>query len=186
MVAMALTIHTSRVCGTDDPVLSLVLTGRGTDLARTTPCRLSNVLPLRVNLTPELTWRRLASQITEDIDMLRSYQRCRGEELRGKVLATDSGNFFGPTLNYVPWSPLRNGDLTATVTPIATITPTEDFALYLQDRRRRAEDRAGRASGADDGRRAHAAPQQDRRVAGVSLRRHARCADPRLGPSRPG
>lgn len=130
VVAMALTIHTSRMCGTDDPVLSLVLTGRGTDLARRTPCRMSNVLPLRVKLALELTWKQLARQVTAGVDELRSHQRYRGEELRGKVLATDSGNFFGPTLNYVPWSPLHSGDLSATVTPIATITPTEDFALY--------------------------------------------------------
>jgi amino acid adenylation domain-containing protein len=131
LVAMALATHTARTCGVDSPVLSLVLTGRGTERARATPSRMSNVLPIRVDLTPELTWEQLASQVTASVDELRSHQRYRGEDLRGRVLAADSGNFFGPTLNYVPWNPrLRGGDLIATVTPIATITPTEDFAVY--------------------------------------------------------
>src|SRR5206468_9322010 len=59
LVAMAFAVHVAGTCGTDEAILSVAVSGRATPAARTTPTRAANVLPLRLSVAPDLTWRQL-------------------------------------------------------------------------------------------------------------------------------
>lgn len=128
LVAAATGVYVARMRGTDDVLLSLVLHGRATPMARAVPTRISNVLPLRLAVRPETTWSELGERISTEIGQVRDHQRYRGEDVRRESVAAD-GMFFGPVINYVPPGAAWEFEGRAANLHHLETTPTEDLSV---------------------------------------------------------
>src|SRR5207244_4092481 len=72
LVIAATAAYVARMTGADDVVLGLAVTGRTTPLARETPTMMSNIVPLRVTVRPDMTIG----------DLVRSTSRATARALR--------------------------------------------------------------------------------------------------------
>ncbi|MFF5211563.1 amino acid adenylation domain-containing protein, partial [Streptosporangium sp. NPDC000396] len=118
-----------RLAGAREVVLGLAVTARTTPTARCTPGMLSNVLPLRLAVRPEMTLAELVGQVTREVGRLLVHQRYRYEDLRREV----RGRLFGPVVNIMRFDyDLKFAGHAATAHALAT-GPVEDLSINLYD-----------------------------------------------------
>ncbi|MDN0198677.1 condensation domain-containing protein, partial [Streptomyces sp. S.PNR 29] len=82
--------------GNDEVLLDLPVTGRTTELARSVPGVMVNVLPLRVPILGNLRVSELIGQVSAGVKDVLRHQRHRGEALRNRLGGLKS---FGPQIN---------------------------------------------------------------------------------------
>ncbi|GAA2657407.1 non-ribosomal peptide synthetase [Paractinoplanes durhamensis] len=100
LVIAATAIYAYRTSGVPDVLLGLPVSARVTEIARTTPGMVTNVLPLRLTVTPDLRLAALVAEVGAKTRDLVRHQRYRGEWLRRDLrLPDDVPLFTGPMIN---------------------------------------------------------------------------------------
>ncbi|MFE4451653.1 amino acid adenylation domain-containing protein [Streptomyces sp. NPDC056796] len=130
MAALAVCLHRSR--GLGEVVLGLPVTGRRTPAARSTPGMLSNVLPLRLAISPADRVADLAKRASAGARAVLRHQRHPSESLRHRLGTAGSRTpLTGPSVNILAFDEaLRFGPHTATLHNLS-IGPVEDMAVAV-------------------------------------------------------
>ncbi|MEV4749528.1 amino acid adenylation domain-containing protein, partial [Streptosporangium sp. NPDC049248] len=129
----AIAAFVGRLTGAREVVLGLAVTARTTPAARRTPGMLSNVLPLRLTVSPQTTFGELSAQVTREVGRLLVHQRYRYEDLRRELRGTVGDRLFGPVVNIMRFDyDLKFAGHTAVAHPLCT-GPVEDLSINLYD-----------------------------------------------------
>ncbi|AXG79216.1 non-ribosomal peptide synthetase [Streptomyces paludis] len=142
MAAMGVYLHRSR--GLGDVILGLPVTGRRTAVARTTPTMLSNVLPLRLEISSSDTVADIAKRASAEARRVLKHQRYPSEGLlrdrrQDGSTATGSGGapigarepLTGPSVNVLAFDDrLRFGPHTATLHNLS-VGPVDDLVIAV-------------------------------------------------------
>ncbi|MCZ2526308.1 amino acid adenylation domain-containing protein [Streptomyces sp. HB2AG] len=128
-------LYLSRVTGSSDVVLGVPLMGRTGSVALRVPGMVMNVLPLRLTVRPEDTFRQLVRQAVLGLRAARRHQRHRYEDIRRDLGLLGEGRALtGPLVNPMPFDyDLAFGDATATAHFLCA-GPVEDLTVNLRDR----------------------------------------------------
>ncbi|MGW0855498.1 amino acid adenylation domain-containing protein [Streptomyces sp. NPDC002690] len=128
-------LHASRATGRPDVVLGLPMMGRMGSVALRVPGMVMNVLPLRLEVTPEADFAHLVRQVVLGIRTVRRHQRYRYEDIRRDLgLLGESRALVGPLVNVMPFdydvrfagAPVRARNLSA--------GQVEDLTVNIYDR----------------------------------------------------
>ncbi|MET4921372.1 amino acid adenylation domain-containing protein [Streptomyces sp. PSRA5] len=142
MAAMGVYLHRSR--GLGEVVIGLPVTGRRTAVARTTPTMLSNILPMRLEISPSDRVADVAKRASAEARSVLKHQRYPSESLRRDRRQDDgaAGGFdgglgtsrrplTGPSVNVLAFDDrLLFGPHTATLHNLS-IGPVEDLAVAV-------------------------------------------------------
>ncbi|NJQ04799.1 amino acid adenylation domain-containing protein [Streptomyces lonarensis] len=128
IAATAAYLHRAR--GQSEVVLGLPVTTRRTDTARLTPAMVSNVLPLRLEVSPADTVQDLLRRTSRTVRTVLRHQRFPSEELRReRGLLGRRDRLTGPVVNVMAFDDsLAFGPGRATLHNLS-IGPVEDMAL---------------------------------------------------------
>lgn len=128
-------LYTSRATGHREVVLGLPMMGRMGSVSLRVPGMVMNVLPLRLEVSPEATFAELVRQVVLGIRKVRRHQRFRYEDIRRDLrLLGENRGLVGPLVNVMPFdydvdfagSPARARNLSA--------GPVDDLTLNIYDR----------------------------------------------------
>jgi nonribosomal peptide synthetase DhbF len=98
MAAMAVYMH--RMTGVSEVILGLPVLGRLGSAARRIPSMMSNIVPLRLALQPDMRASDLVRQVSREVRQVLRHQRYRGEDLRRDLQRSGTGQrLFGPAVN---------------------------------------------------------------------------------------
>ncbi|MBB5857894.1 non-ribosomal peptide synthase/polyketide synthase [Amycolatopsis umgeniensis] len=130
----AVAAYAHRVTGAEDLVLGLPVTARTTRALRERPGMVSNVLPLRLDVRPEMTAEQLVAQVAGKVSALLDHSRYRGEDL-ARELGASGGihELVGLSVNFMAVDgELAFGDASATVHNLE-LGPISDIAIAVYD-----------------------------------------------------
>ncbi|UQI45330.1 amino acid adenylation domain-containing protein [Streptomyces sp. HU2014] len=103
LLVAAVAAYLHRATGERDLVLGLPVTARADDGTRDLPGMVSNVLPLRVTVRPDMTTAALVDAVRHEIAETLAHGRYRAEELSRDLGLTDGvAELVGPTVNILP------------------------------------------------------------------------------------
>ncbi|MFE7952762.1 amino acid adenylation domain-containing protein, partial [Streptomyces sp. NPDC057426] len=113
VITAAAAAYFHRMTGARDIVLGFPVSARLSGPSQNVPGMVSNVLPLRLSVTPDMSVLDLTRQAATEIKNVLKHQRYRHEELRHDLGITGSGRrLYGPTVNIMPFDyDLRFGDV---------------------------------------------------------------------------
>ncbi|WP_405677192.1 condensation domain-containing protein [Streptomyces sp. NBC_00868] len=133
MAAVAVWLH--RATGVRDLVVGLPVTARTEPLLRRVPAMLTNVVPLRFELSPELDFASVAAQASDRLREAMAHQRYPQERLVRELPALPSGRRqFGPDINIMSFNyGLGYGGHPATVHNLRP-GPVDDLTVNVYDR----------------------------------------------------
>ncbi|PWW67009.1 non-ribosomal peptide synthetase [Actinokineospora spheciospongiae] len=121
-----------RSTGARDLVLGLPVTARRTAAQRATPAMLSNVVPLRLRITPATTTTDLVAQTSRQVRDALKHQRHRAEDLRRDLALPRSRRLHGPTVNILPFAPeIEFGSHAASLHNLS-VGPVDDLSIVVQ------------------------------------------------------
>ncbi|MDH6678002.1 amino acid adenylation domain-containing protein [Rhodococcus sp. LBL1] len=111
VVIAAFAAYLAQMTGREDVVLSLPVTGRTTAVLRRSGGMTSNVVPLRLTVSPDTTVSDLLGRVATEVSGALRHQRYRHEDIRRDVTAAGQASFFGPWVNIMMFhTELRFGD----------------------------------------------------------------------------
>ncbi|GAA3866337.1 non-ribosomal peptide synthetase [Streptomyces sedi] len=130
MFIAATAAYLHRIRGVGEVVLGLPVTARRTDLTRSTPTMLSNVLPLRIEVSPADTVEELLRRTSRQVRTVLRHQRYPAEDLRrDRGLLGRRERLTGPAVNVLAFDDtLAFGPATATLHNLS-IGPVEDLVV---------------------------------------------------------
>ena len=129
IAAFAAYLH--RYTGERDVVLGLPVTARTTDAAKIAPGMVSTIVPLRLDVTPDLSVDDLARQVSERVRALLPHQRFRPEDLRRELGLHRDSRLAGPTINILPIEGgLVFGEHTGTLHNLS-VGPVDDMSVIV-------------------------------------------------------
>jgi nonribosomal peptide synthetase DhbF len=100
IVIAATIFYVYRLTGVRDVVVGLPVTARENSVLKRVPGMVSNVLPLRLSVRPDMSLSELIGQVEEGVCQLLVHQRYRGEDLRREIgLPGNVGTSFTPVIN---------------------------------------------------------------------------------------
>ncbi|MBD0671976.1 non-ribosomal peptide synthase/polyketide synthase, partial [Streptomyces sp. CBMA156] len=108
LLVAALALYAHRLTGDREVVIGLPVTGRGTDEAvlTSTPGAVSNVVPLRLTVRPDMRVSDLLAQVAREVRSAVAHQRYRGEDLvRDLGLPGGFGGGFPLVVNVMVFDP---------------------------------------------------------------------------------
>ncbi len=130
----ATALYTHRMRGVEDVVLGMPVTGRQGRTARATPGMMSQVLPLRLHVSPGDTVGGLLRRVTEGMRGALRHQRYPVEELRRERGLLPGQPLTGPAVNVLAFDEdLRFGPASGTLHNLA-LGPVEDLTLAVHPR----------------------------------------------------
>ncbi|WP_405858833.1 amino acid adenylation domain-containing protein [Streptomyces sp. NBC_00090] len=98
--------YVHRVSGKGELVLGLPVTGRTTELTRRTPAMTSNVVPLRLDVRPELKVGELVAAVRSEVRAALAHQLPRYEDLCRDLAGGDSARrIAAPMVNIMAFAP---------------------------------------------------------------------------------
>lgn len=104
LIIAATAVYIHRMRGTQDVILSLPMMGRLGSVSRNIPCMIVNLLPLRLQVRPDMTFSELMGQVANAVGNLQRHQRYRHEELRRELKLLDGNQrLTGPQINIMPF-----------------------------------------------------------------------------------
>ncbi|MET0316454.1 MAG: amino acid adenylation domain-containing protein, partial [Rhodococcus fascians] len=132
VVIAAFASYLAQMTGTQDVVLSLPVTARTTAVLRRSGGMVSNVVPLRLTVTTDMSIEELLSKVTTEVSGALRHQRYRHEDIRRDAgSTTGQASFFGPWVNIMLFfSEVRLGSMVGTLNVLSTGL-IEDFGLNL-------------------------------------------------------
>jgi enterobactin synthetase component F len=135
VLVAAQALYASRATGRSDVVLGLPLMGRLGSVALRVPGMVMNVVPLRLTVTPGISFAGLVRQVVLGVREARRHQRYRYEDIRRDLgqLGEQRG-LVGPLVNIMPFdygvdfagTPARADNLSA--------GPVDDLTVGVHDR----------------------------------------------------
>ncbi|WP_405784261.1 amino acid adenylation domain-containing protein [Streptomyces sp. NBC_00859] len=130
MAAVAAYLQRSR--GVREVVLGLPVTGRRTAVSRTTPGMLSNILPMRLPVSPSDRVSDVAKRASAEARKVLRHQRYPAEDLRhDRGLSGVGGRLAGPSVNVLAFDDtLRFGPHTATLHNLS-VGPVDDMVVAV-------------------------------------------------------
>ncbi|MGH2731776.1 MAG: condensation domain-containing protein, partial [Actinomycetota bacterium] len=100
IVIAATAVYVHRLTSTRDVVVGLPVSARQDPALKRVPGMVSNVLPLRLSVRPDMSLSELIGQVAEEIHEVLAHQRYRGEDLcRDLGLSGNIGTIFEPIIN---------------------------------------------------------------------------------------
>ncbi len=134
LVTVMSAVFVHRMTGTQDVVLEVPLTARMTPDTRRTPGMVSNVLPVRLAVRPDMTVSELIGEAARRMRRVIRHQRYNIANLRRDLGRGGDWRAFGPTVNVMPFDyDLRFDGHPATAHNL-TNGPVEDMSIVLYDR----------------------------------------------------
>lgn len=104
LLIAAIAVYIHRLTGSEDVILSLPMMGRLGSVSINIPCMVMNLLPLRLNLRPDMTFDELVKQVSKEVKDLQKHQKYRHEELRRELrLFGENQRLSGPRINIMPF-----------------------------------------------------------------------------------
>ncbi|MBK1784236.1 non-ribosomal peptide synthetase [Prauserella cavernicola] len=105
VVLAAVAAYTHRATGSTDVVLGVPVAARPEPETRLVPGMASNVLPLRLTVSPRTTPAELLAAVDEGVAALTRHGRYRGEDLARELGFADGlAQLVGPTANFISFS----------------------------------------------------------------------------------
>ncbi|MEU0086975.1 amino acid adenylation domain-containing protein [Streptomyces sp. NPDC006274] len=134
MLLAAVAAYLHRTTGEQDLVLGLPVTTRQDPATRDIPGMVSNILPLRLTVRPDLTGAQLAAAVGTAVAETVDHSRHRAEDLaRDLGLVDGVQELVGPTVNILPSGEgIRFGGLDAELVPL-WLGPVSDLAITFGD-----------------------------------------------------
>jgi non-ribosomal peptide synthetase component F len=100
VVIAATAVYVHRLTGAHDVVVGLPVTARQDPVLKRVPGMVSNVLPLRLSVRPDMSSSELIGQVAQEVREVVEHQRYRGEDLhRDLGLPGNIGTSFSPVIN---------------------------------------------------------------------------------------
>ncbi|MGH3550594.1 MAG: amino acid adenylation domain-containing protein [Pseudonocardiaceae bacterium] len=100
VVIAAMAVYVHGLTGAREVVVGLPVTARPDPVLKRAPGLVSNVLPLRLSVHPDMSLYKLIGQTAEEVREVLAHQRYRGEDLhRSLGLPGNVGAFFSPVVN---------------------------------------------------------------------------------------
>ncbi|MFI6763764.1 amino acid adenylation domain-containing protein [Micromonospora sp. NPDC050417] len=123
-------VYVHRMTGATDVVLGFPVTGRWGRLAKTTPGMMMTVLPLRLEVRPEMSFADVLSAASREVRQVLRHQRYRLEELRADLgLRGEGHRLFGPSVNVMPFGYQAPVAGHVTVSHVLESGPIEDISF---------------------------------------------------------
>ncbi|MEU9117943.1 amino acid adenylation domain-containing protein, partial [Streptomyces sp. NPDC048483] len=136
IAATALYVH--RLTGAQDVTLGLAVTGRDASdgALMSTPCSVSNVVPLRLSVRPDTPWSALVAQVGAEVRAALAHQRYRSEDLhRDLALPGSVRTAFAAVVNIMTFDyDVRFAGQRVTAHSFSEGS-LADFAVWALDRR---------------------------------------------------
>ena len=134
IATMALYVH--RLTGARDVILGLPVTARQGWELKQTPGMVSNVLPLRLSVCPDMTLSELVTHVAEQVREAVEHQRYRGEDLyRDLGLPGTISTSFAPLINIMSFDyDLRFSGYRGTARTLS-LGMVADLSVVVWDRR---------------------------------------------------
>ncbi|MEU5883557.1 amino acid adenylation domain-containing protein [Spirillospora sp. NPDC047279] len=126
--------YMARMTGTEDVIIGLAVSGRATPLAQETTGMTSNILPLRVEVRPDMSVEDLVRTVTRSTARALRHQRYRREDLlRDLKLLGERRRTYGPMVNIMAFD--YRLDFAGTPARMQAITtgPVEDLSINIYD-----------------------------------------------------
>jgi nonribosomal peptide synthetase DhbF len=93
-------IYLARMNSSEEVIIGMAVTGRLGQLARSTPCSMAKVVPLRLHISADVTVLTLSQSIGRKSRQFYRHQRFRSEELHRIVGSSVADDLFRVTVNY--------------------------------------------------------------------------------------
>ncbi|MBV9162339.1 MAG: amino acid adenylation domain-containing protein [Pseudonocardiales bacterium] len=104
MVIAATAVYVHRLTGARDVIVGLPVTARQDPELKRIPGMMSNVVPLRLSVRPDMSPSLLIRQVADEVREVVIHQRYRGEDLhRDLGLRGNVGTFYAPIINIMPF-----------------------------------------------------------------------------------
>ncbi|MET7382994.1 amino acid adenylation domain-containing protein [Streptomyces sp. NPDC005526] len=131
----AAALYLQRSTGADEVVLGVPVSCRLGRAARSVPGMVSNVVPLRVPVTQDMTLSELLQRLSAELRAVMRHQHYRYEDLvRDRNLLGGGGRLTGPEINIMMFDyGLAFGDAPAVVRNLS-IGPSDDLSLIVYER----------------------------------------------------
>ncbi len=128
----AMAVYLADMTGATDIVLSLPVSARTTAVLRRSGGMVSNVVPLRISVTPETTVGELVARVGLEMTGALRHQRYRHEDIRRDIGDLDGGRgFFGPAINIMNFhTEITLGKDTGKFHVLST-GPVEDLSINI-------------------------------------------------------
>ncbi|GAA2586865.1 non-ribosomal peptide synthetase [Streptomyces lienomycini] len=123
--------YTHRMRGTQDLLLGMPVTGRRSRIARQTPGMMSQIVPLRLRMSPAASVQDLLRQVSLAMRGALRHQRFPAEELRRGLGLVRGDSLVGPSVNVLAFDEnLRFGSATGSLHNLS-LGPVEDLTLAV-------------------------------------------------------
>ncbi|GAA4236754.1 hypothetical protein GCM10022254_47190 [Actinomadura meridiana] len=133
LVIAAAAVHEHRTTGARDVVLGISVPGRAGRLGQHVPGMTANIMPVRVEITPELSVAEIVRRTGRAIGRGLRHQRYRHEDIVRDLGAVGGAPLYGLIVDIVSFTYPTFGDARATVWNLAQV-PTEDRRVTVYDR----------------------------------------------------
>lgn len=126
-------VYLHQVTGATDLTLGLPMMGRLGSAALRVPAIVMNIVPLRVLVSPGISFSSLVKQIDEHLRAIRPHYRYRYEQLRRDLKRVGGGRrLFGPVINIMPFDDdIRFGNMPTSISNFSA-GPVEDLAINIR------------------------------------------------------
>ncbi|QIZ46641.1 amino acid adenylation domain-containing protein [Dickeya zeae] len=127
-------IYLYRMTGQNDLVMGLPVTARMTRQHRSLAGMSSNIVPMRLTLSADLTLSECLQQVKGRLSSALRHQRYRGEQLRTDLgLATENRTFYATAFNFLPLSGEVTFDGLSTAEHNLAFGPLDDLSVTVSD-----------------------------------------------------
>lgn len=134
-VVAVTSIYMHKLTGANDIVLGLPMMGRLGSVSIHTPSMVMNLVPLRLKLTPNITFAELIQQVSKEIRDVRRHHKYRHEELRRDLkLLGENQRLFGPLVNVMPFDYGLNFAGNRGITHNLSAGPVDDLSINVYKR----------------------------------------------------
>ncbi|MBL3645454.1 amino acid adenylation domain-containing protein [Bacillus sp. RHFB] len=135
-VVIAVTaVYVNRLTGSEDVILSLPMMGRLGSSSLNIPSMVMNLLPLRLSVKPEMSFKELVKQVSKEVRTIRRHQNYRHEELRRDLkLLGDNQRLFGPQINVMPFDYGLDFSGCKAITHKLATGPVDDLSINIYDK----------------------------------------------------
>ncbi|MCA7011679.1 amino acid adenylation domain-containing protein, partial [Dickeya dadantii] len=127
-------IYLYRMTGQNDLVMGLPVTARMNRQHRSLAGMSSNIVPMRLALSADLTLSQCLQQVKGRLSSALRHQRYRGEQLRTDLgLATENRTFYATAFNFLPLSGEITFDGLSTAEHNLAFGPVDDLSVTVSD-----------------------------------------------------
>ncbi|HDR4948816.1 TPA: amino acid adenylation domain-containing protein [Bacillus cereus] len=104
LIIAATAIYINKLTSAEDVILGLPMMGRLGSVSIHTPSMVMNVVPLRLSISPNMSFAEVVKQVSNAIRDIRLHHKYRHEELRRDLkLLGENQRLFGPMINVMPF-----------------------------------------------------------------------------------